>query len=54
MYTIPCHSLSLHAFRYKEKYFVRGQITRADRPENLDDGRALSHTWVFLLLVAIS
>ena len=42
---------------YKEKYvffFTRGQISRADRRENVYDGRTVSHTWVSSLLVAIS
>ena len=40
----------------REKYVVLpgGQISRADRRENLRDGRALSRTWVSPLLVAIS
>jgi len=41
---------------YKEKnmyFFARGQTSRADRPENLHDGRAVSHALVSPLLVAI-
>jgi len=35
-------------------YFARGQSCRADRRENLHDGRALSRTWVSPLFMAIS
>jgi len=40
----------------KEKYafFARRQISRADRRENLQGDRALSHVWVSPLLVTIS
>jgi len=38
----------------KNMYFFPGQISGADRSENLHDGRALSRIWVVPLLVAIS
>ena len=34
-------------------FFTRGQISRADRRENLHDGRVLSHKWISPLLAAI-